>query len=594
MVSNRLRKQAGAAMAVIALTATACGGGGDSGGNQSTGGNEAQPAEGVRNESDAKGGVLQLAADSDFDSLDPARTYYGYSINFQRLLTRTLVTYKAEPGATSTEVTADLAAEVPAGQENNTVWTYKLKDGLKFEDGSPITSRDIKYGVQRVFATDQINGGPTYAICLLTKCDASGASTEYQGPYKDKNGLKSIETPDDKTITFRLVKPFADWNYVMTLPGHSPVQQAKDKGANYQSRPESTGPYKIANYTPNKSLSLVRNENWDQATDDVRTALPDTVEVAIGSEQVAIDNQLLANEVDYYLPDTGVQAATQARLLERNGDVKQEFANRAQSNNTGYMRYLTLQTKVKPLDNVHCRRAIQHAVNKVDLQNARGGPITGGDIAHNTFPPTLAGAPEDPEVRYSNGADNTGDLEAAKKELAECGQPNGFSIVQAHATTAKSRAVAAATQQALARVGIKVDLAAADPSQYYSSFIGSPSNVAKRKLGIADAGWGPDFPTGYGFYSQIVDGRNIRAQGNSNYAELNDPEINKLIDESLTTTDREQFNDRYRQVDQKVMESAAIVPFVFDRALVLTSERLKNVYFNQGYGHFDVATMGVQ
>jgi peptide/nickel transport system substrate-binding protein len=243
---------------------------------------------------------------------------------------------------------------------------------------------------------------------------------------------------------------------------------------------------------------------------------------------------------------------------------------------------------------VHCRRAIQYAVNKVDLQNARGGPITGGDIAMNSFPPTLAGAPKDPAPRYPDGADHTGDLAKAKDELKQCGQPNGFSITQGHSTTAKSRAVAAATQQALSRVGIKVNLKAADSSQYYSSFIGSPQNVAKNGLGIADAGWGADFPTGYGFYSQIVDGRNIKPAGNSNYSELNDPKINSLIDESLTSTDRDTFNQKYQEVDKQLMEDATFVPFVFDRALVAVSSRLKNVYFNQGYGHFDLATMGVQ
>jgi peptide/nickel transport system substrate-binding protein len=258
------------------------------------------------------------------------------------------------------------------------------------------------------------------------------------------------------------------------------------------------------------------------------------------------------------------------------------------------MRYLTIQTTVPPFDNVHCRRAVQYAVNKVDLQAARGGPITGGDIADNTFPPTLAGAPQNVQARYPNGADHKGNIAEAKRELAECGHPDGFAVTMAGSVSPKSKAIGAATQQALAKVGIKVDIKSFDASQYYSSVIGSPSNVAKNKIGLADAGWGPDFPTGYGFYYAIVDGRAIKAQGNSNYSELNDPVINKLIDDSLVATDRAAFDKAYQDVDKQLMEDASMVPFVFDRSLTVQSERLKNVYFNQGYGHFDLATMGVQ
>ena len=597
MARKRLLLQAGALTGTLALALTGCGGGSESSSSTASGSSSsgnAAPSGDIRNPSTTKGGELKLAATSDFDSLDPARTYYGYGFEFnQRFLTRTLVQFQAKPGQAGTELAPDLATEVPMGTENNTVWTYKLKPGLKFEDGSPITSKDIKYGVERVFASDQITGGPDYVKCLLTVCDKDGASP-YQGPYKDKAGLDAISTPDDMTISFKLVKPFADWNYIMNLPGTGPVPEAQDKGANYQSKPVSSGPYKIVTYTPGKSLMLDRNPNYDQSTDPVRLALPDTVNVQIGAQPADIDQQILDNQVDYAIEDVGVQSATQARLLNRDGSIQDAFKNRVSTQNTGYLRYLTLQTNVPPLDNVHCRRAVQFAVNKVDLQNARGGPITGDDIADNSFPPSLAGAPQNAAARYPNGADHKGDIEAAKRELAECGQPNGFKTVQASSNTPKSKAVAAATQQALERVGITVEVKSFDAAQYYASVIGSPSNVKAKGFGIADAGWGPDFPTGYGFYSQIVDGRKIKPAGNSNYSSLDDPKINQLIDESLEASSREAFNMKYQELDKQLMENATMVPFVFDRSLAAVSERLKNVYFNQGYGHFDLATMGVQ
>ena len=580
--------KAGTVTAVLALAAAACGGGGGNEGQDSTkngeGGAEAAYNAGldsVVNKSDKKGGTLNFAATGDFDSLDPGRTYYAYSWNFQRLIQRTPMMFAA--AVEGSELKPDLVTDKGEFSDDGKTVKYTLRDGLKFEDGTPITSKDVKYGISRLFATDVINGGPsTYYISLLEGGDA------YKGPYKgDKAGLPSIETPDDKTIIFHLTKRFSDFDYLMALPAAAPVPAAKDTGTKYQFKPVSSGPYKVQTYQPGKLVVLTRNTNWDAKTDPNRKALPDQIRVTEGLEPDVIDQQLIAGTTDIYIEGTGMQPTAVAKVL-RDPNLKKNADNPS----TGFLRYISVQKKVKPLDNVACRRAVFYAADKTSLQFARGGPVAGGDIATNLTVPTLPSYQK--SDMYPSGADNKGDVTKAKEELQKCGQPNGFATKIAATNQGKGPKVATALQQALARVGIKASLALVDSATYYSGFIGVPDNVHKRGLGLAVAGWGPDFPTEYGYYASIVDPRAIKSQGNSNYAEEDNPKVAELIDQALAEEDNEKKLQIWRDLERTVMEDAVILPFVHDKALFYRNPRVSNVYVNQAFGQYDYVNMGLK
>lgn len=146
------RTAALAALCATALTVSACSGGSggtSTGGGGGGAGNAAENAGvgKVYNASDAKGGTIRFAISEDWDSVDPGDTYYGLSWNFLRNYTRTLVTFKSDPGAP--KLVPDLAKELGKPSNDAKTWTYTLRDGLKFEDGTPITSKDIKYAVAR-------------------------------------------------------------------------------------------------------------------------------------------------------------------------------------------------------------------------------------------------------------------------------------------------------------------------------------------------------------------------------------------------------------------------------------------------------------
>ncbi|WP_194918026.1 ABC transporter substrate-binding protein [Catenulispora rubra] len=546
--------------------------------------------KGVVNASTAKGGTLNLLATADFDSMDPTRTYYAYSWDFQRFFTRSLMGFDAKPGEDGTKAVPDLATGKGVVTNGGKTITYTLKDGVKFQDGTPVTSKDIKYGVERNFAQDVLPGGPTYLHDMLDE------GQNYPGPYKDtdpnKLGLKSVQTPDAKTIVFNLSAPYSDWDYIMTLPSAAPVEEKFDQdpstgGAKYANHVQATGPYEIQSYEPNKSVVLVPNPNWDASTDTIHHQLVNKIVLTEGLDSDDMDKRLLSGQGDIEIESTGVQSAAQTQIL-RDPNLKKS----ADAPLTGFTRMFALDPNVPELSNVDCRKAIEYAANKVDLQTARGGPIGGGDIATTVAPPTLPGYQSFND--YPSGADNTGDLTQAKAELAKCGKPTGFHTNIATTNKGKGPKVAQALQAALARVGIQADIQQFDSSTYYSTVIGTPSNVHKKDLGIMVAGWGADFPTGFGFFSAIADGRKIlQAGGNSNWPEVNDPAVNAALDDMTATTDAAQKAKDVQTIDHALMDGAYYLPFTYDKALTYHNPRVTNVYITNAFGMYDFDSMGV-
>lgn len=540
---------------------------------------------GFVNKSTKTGGSLNLLATGDCDSWDPANTYYGWCWNMQRLFTRTLVGYSSVPGANNVAIEGDLATGLGEHNADFTQWTYHLKS-IKWENGNPVTSKEIKYGIERVFATDLFSNGPaSYYLCLLAKCDAKG-NPPYAGPYKDKTGgLPSITTPDDNTIKFQLQTSTPDFDYLMALPASAPVPLAENgsfTGSKYTLHPLSNGPFKFQSYTPEQKVVWVRNSNWDQSTDKIRTPLVDKITLNINTNADDNDKQLQANQADS-TADGGVSTAFQTNIVQ-SPDLKKNADDPVSS----YTRYLAVFPQTKPLDNVHCRRAVFYAINKADLQRARGGTY-GGDIANTMAQPTVPGH-DNAANPYPVGADNTGDLAKAKDELKQCGQPNGFATKEAYVNVGRGPAVFTATQSALARVGIKLSAAVHAQSGYYGGYIGKPTTVKSVGIGIGQAGWGADYPTGGGFWTSIA--ASYAPPGGGNYTQLADPKVDADLKQAAMSTGR--HDDIFKALDAQVMQDAVMLPFVYDKTLYYRNPRLTNVRNNFALGsYYDFVNIGV-
>lgn len=579
-----------AAATAVALGLSACGGGG--GGTTPTpgGGDNSTPAfnAGVGksfNPSDTKGGTLKMANDADFDSLDPGDTYYGYSWNFIRNYGRALVAFKSAPGEQSNELVPDLAEKLGESSDNAKTWTYKIRQGIKFEDGTPVTSKHVKYAVARGLDKDVFPNGPTYYNDFL---DLQG----YAGPYKDKDptmaNFKAIETPDDQTIVFKLKTSFAGFDYLAMLPTTMPVMPEKDTGTKYKEKVLATGPYKFESNELGKRFVLTRNENYDPATDPAtgRKALPEKIEVDLNVNADDIDQRLQSGALDVAISGVGVQAATASKIAN-NPDLKKFADSALQARHW----FTALNNDVAPLDNIACRKAILYAADKQGYQRAYGGE-NGGDIATNMMPTMIPGFKE--IDLYNTRSKPSGDVDKAKEELQKCGQPNGFSTnISYRAERPREKATAEALQQSLDKVGIKTELKAFPQGDYGKLYAGKVDFAKSNNLGLRVYGWGADWNDGFGFLSQIVDSRVIRPAGNTNF-NVKDPEVDALIDKALATTDKGEREKIWGDIDQKVMEGAYYLPGVWAKQLVYRPERLTNVFISDAFNMYDYTTLGVQ
>nr|WP_204261493.1 ABC transporter substrate-binding protein [Blastococcus saxobsidens] len=527
--------------------------------------------EGVRSPSEASGGTLRVVAPT-IDSLDPQRSYLPGVWNLMRLYARTLVTYASEQGSTG-ELVPDLATDLGTVSEDGLTWTFTLREGVRFETGQPITSRDVKYGIERSFASDVIVGGPTYVVDLL-----DDPANPYPGPYsteEDDPDLTAVETPDDRTIVFRLRSPQPDFPYVMALPSSSPVPADADTRGEYGRDPVSSGPYAVTSVDPETGIRLDRNPQWDPATDGVRTALPDTVVVRTGLSGLERDQALLAGSADIDVSGTGVQTATTARMPENDA-----LLARVDDVTTGAVRVLALPTDVAPMDNPSCRSAVAAAVDRSAVQAALGGAA---NVVRSSqlWPRDLAGGPK------HRDADPDPDL--ARAALEECGQPEGFSTVLAVADVPSSLAAAEAVAAQLGEVGIDVEVRPLDPVTFYATEVGNPDNVRQNGYGLVLATRTADLPTPGSFLVPMVDGRSVRTVGNPNYARLADPAIDALVDQA-----RGQGVEGWRAVAEAVLETSAYVPLAETRIQLLAGQRLRNGLVMRPYAGYDVATAGVR
>ncbi|MGI5458136.1 ABC transporter substrate-binding protein [Streptomyces sp. CA-249302] len=574
----KTRRVTAAVASVLALSlgAAACGGGG--GNNSSGGGNAKKDAAltSIVNATSKKGGTVNLEESDVPDSLDPGNTYYGFVQNFSRLYARTLTTFKPAAGKDGLTVVPDLADSLGKASADAKTWTYHLRSGLKYQDGTPITSKDVKYAIERSnFAPEALSNGPTYFKQYLVGGD------KYTGPYKDKSaeGLKSIETPDDQTIVFKLNQPFADFDYLATFSQTAPVPQAKDDGAKYVQHIVSSGPYQFQSYEEGASAVLVRNKNWDQKTDPVRKAYPDKISVKFKVNAVTVDNDLLADKITADLAGTGVQPQTQPKVLTGKN------AKSTDNSYAGALQYLALNVNVKPFDNADCRKAVQYAVNKQSVLDAVGGSPK-GDVASTLLPPSVNGY-----TKFDTypTAGNKGDVAKAKAALKACGKPNGFSTTMtARSDRPAEIAAATAVQNSLKAVGITVDIKQYPSGKYFSNFAGVPSYVHDHKLGILSMAWGADWPTGYGFLEQIVDGGAIKPSGGTNLMELNDPAINKALASAIANTDTAARTKAWGDIDKMVMDNASVVPLFYRKNLLYRPASATNVTVTQAYlGMYD-------
>ncbi len=521
-----------------------------------------------------RGGTLTIQSSQDFTHLDPARNWVMPAMDFgTRLLYRTLTTFKAKPGKEGTEIVPDLAVDLGKPSHGGTVWTFTLKEGLQYEDGSPIRAQDIKYNVERSFSP-ALTGGPDYARRYLAD------SKDYSGPLEGEH-LSSIETPNDRTIVFHLNRPVAEFSYIATLPTFSPVPEQKDRGARYDLRPFSSGPYKIAKYARGEKLVLVRNTYWDPHTDPVRKAYPDKIVVEMVRDGEQIDDLLIASEGDdaSSVQWSGMQPESVTAVLG-----KEKVTSRLSAQITGCTDMLHLNTSRPPFDNPTVRKAMQYAVDRTAQVKANGGSAL-NEIATSYLPSTLTQG----HTYNVLNVPPEGDPDKAQELLAEAGKGNGLTVHLSIPTG--DLAQAQALKKDLDTVGIQVRIQMEDPSNYYD-VIGNTKEAPEMVIG----GWCPDYPSGSTFIPFVFDGRAIKEEGNQgNFSQFRDKEVMKRIDEITALTDLTKANQAWVELDKKIMQKAPAIPLLWERKPLLVGENIAGAFGHPVWsGQLDYAVIGLK
>ena len=516
-----------------------------------------------------KGGTVTIINQGDYEHLDPARNYVGSALDFYRLFIRSLTSIRTVNG--KSELVPDLAADLGTTKDGGKTWTYKLRDGIQYEDGTLVTCDDIKYGVARSYEDATLDGGPTYAQDMLI--NDNGYKGPYSTPTKDLESV--VCAKDGSTITFKLANKVPYFSYVTTYGAFSPVPQEKDTKQNYDNRPFATGPYKIESYDRGKQLTLVRNSYWDASTDPIRWNYPDKYVVKMGADQNVIENTLIADS-----GEAKTSLSMDTNIVNNLSKVlgKAQYKSRFFPIASPYARYYTIN--VDTVKDVNVRKAIQCAFDYKQILAAAGGTAAGTYDA-STIPSNVKAAYRKVSVC---GRDVTkkpeAQVAAAKAFLAKATDKK-LNLTFAYRDKGVEPERAAAVQQQLEAVGFKVTMVKYPKAGYYSK-------VNKRGVAnepdIVQASWMYDWAAASGIVYALFDGRTMTpTDAKQNYSRANFADLTTLFakaDKSPTATQEKILGD----IEQNLVEvKAAHLNIYFENSAYMAGSKLGGLHIDGSF-----------
>lgn len=589
MVKSRTWVFRAFALGVTAMLIAACGGTPSSA--APTGGATAAPNV-TEPPADKKGGTIYvLTQNEQWNQVDPQRAYTGEDLAFFGGTTmRALTAYKfsADPEE-GTSLVPDMATDTGKATNGGKDWSFTLRDGVTWQDGADVTCEDIKYGVSRTFATDVINQGPTYAVVYLDIPTLDDGSSAYKGPYtKVGQDLydKAVEC-SGKTITFHLNKPIADFNYTVTL-GFGAVRASDDTGEQYGTVAPyviSNGPYKVESYTTGNGgkYILVRNENWNPASDDYRKAYPDRWEVHFGIDPKVLDQRIMQSSGnDAFAVQYGqIQPENLGVIFTDPNTTTAEYGARAISGFDPYSRYYWIDnTKVT---NVKIRQAMAVALDREAIRKNIGGAFAGG-FADGLVKPNIGGdyAPTGFWTDFFGQAvPDNGDPTLAQKLIAESGQTD-LNLTFNFADTPVNQKTAAIVIDSLGKAGFTVTPAPLEPGKYYSIVFSD----ARGHFGTA--GWGADWPNASTVLPPL-----LTVAGGWDLSQLDDPEVNAAVDDALTELDRPTQMTKWQALNKKAAENVYTLPTFFGLSQTIGGTKVGPLYRWSAYGSWPYGEMYV-
>ena len=558
---------------LLALTfgVAACGGDdGESGSEQDT--SSGTPAEGK------KGGKLTVLWTDDVDNIDPGITYYQMGFQVNAATQKTLYGYEPEDAVNAVP---DLAESDPEVSEDGKTVTVKIKEGIKFSPpvDRVVTSADVKYAIERGFFNTVNNG---YAGAYFG--DLEGAEVG----AKPGTEIPGIETPDDLTLVFNLSKGTGGvLAGALALPLTAPVPKEyaekfdAQNPSTYGQNQVATGPYMISNdaegkatgYQAGRRIHLVRNPNW-VAESDYRPAYVDEIDMPQGNDDTTVASRKILDGESMINGDFSPDPAILKQVVTRQ---KEQLV--LQPNGGG--RWVAMNTKIAPFDNVDVRRAVVAGFDREAMRLTRGGELI-GDIPTHYIPPDVpgheeAGGLEGPGIDFMSTP--AGDANLSAEYFKKAGMASGKfegdeELLMVGTSEGVAQKAAEVAKENFEKLGFKVRLRLVTQDAMYTKFC----NVPKAAVAICpNVGWLKDFSDAQTYLDPTFNGDNILEVGNSNWSQLDDPDLNKMMNDAKLLTDPQERADAWAEIDKKITELAPAINWVWDKTPLIRSENVNGV-----------------
>ncbi len=524
------------------LGLAACGGDDDDGGGGTSTGGAAATDDGGGGKT---GGTISTAYTSFPDYLDPALSYTQEGWQSLWTVYTPLLTYKHAEGAEGATVVPGLAEAMPDISADGKVYKLKLRSGLKYSDGKAVKASDFEHSIKRVLNLE--SGGSSFYQGI------EGAE-EYLKAGKARADISGIVT-DDATgdITINLKEADGSFPYILTMVFASVVPSDTPFENMTKDPPAGVGPYKFENVRINRGYDLVKIPDF--AVPDQATGKADTIRIQIIKNRRRQTQDTIQNKIDYM---NDPPAPDQLR------DIRAQYTDKRYKEfvtNSTY--YFFLNQDVAPFNKLEARQAVNTAVDKRSLARLFGGLLEPGC---NFLPPGMKGYEK---IDPCPWGDPTAAPDVAKaKQLVQDSGTAGQSVTVFGNDEPESKSLAEYLADVLNDIGYKAKPRIVEGSVYFTT-IGNQ----KTKAQAGFANWFQDFPHPRNFMF-LVDGDSIQATNNQNFGNVNNPEVNKILDEANPNADIDEVAPRYAEADKAIVENADVVPYGHRKLTVFYSDRL--------------------
>ncbi len=526
----RFKKPIIAATAVGMLALAACGG---SGGGTGNGGGEASGIDKeklgntgsgmdatrqgpVKVEGASEGGTVNVISYAGLNSMDPTESYYLNTMSLlSGLVTRSLTQYVYDEKSDQMILVPDLATDLGTPNKDFTEWKFTIRDGVKWENGEEVTADDVRYGILRSFDRATFPEGAAYSNDYFLDGD------KYKGPYKSGTDYAGVEV-DGSTLTIKMNKPFPDMPYWGAFPAMGPVPEGNDQPEKYRLHPWATGPYMFDQYTPEKSLTLVRNPNWDANTDPGRTAYPEKYVFDFQTASTKVDQIMLADKGE------GQTTITYDNILPENfRTFQEEHSDRLDLGGQPCTSYWA--PDYRQVTDKKVRQALAWAYPYKDAALAGGYVENVTRIwGSNLMPPGIPGRTEyDALEGHEAGQTDTAKAKALLEEAGAVGYEIKWLFANDDAQSIKAKDI---VSKSLTAAGFKASPVATTVADLSTE----RSNPDNKKINVRSAGWCSDWPSGGSWFPPVLQSTNLDEEGlGANYAAFSEPEVDKKIEEIL-------------------------------------------------------------